>query len=622
MALSGTPKQDAPAPQSKPVAAQVTPQMQTTQTATSGASGINSRFSRSGRADGTDARTTKALVAFDEAAKEAIAQQDLADTFHLFRFDRVAHQVAMASILILKLVDNRGTPAIIVKALPIVDNSVPVKPKTFQIANGFSAYDNFEVKPDSCDIFTPLYWSRIVTYVRQVTGHSQAVVLNAGPQDIHAEFNFDDKQAVRNLLIKSVNSVEDALARLGDERPFSLAEDMQNNDEILAASIDYTGTPVESNTGLPQRADIVVSLQRRPKANKNGQENEFYDADSKLNSVSMFADLEYMPQVAQQVYGMPVGPTPPPFLPALVVTAVKQASWIMANTPEMYFFALGNAYRATVGQNWAKSFLPTVGRIKDPRDIGAVGYLTAQGLKLDTKTDNFSEQDFASLMASQVQMHPVFMIDLNRMGDNSYVESMIADSLDGPNSEAAKAGLIRVFCNLYGRENFTSLFDTNTEWLFKAYGTDFTLGYYPDENGEKRDTRDLDTLYALNACAGIQAEFMDFYGAKCNPGVHAEVRRKKLDQYAKQYLGNVTSAGRVTRVIINPKLVAAMDAASMRSNIAVTMDNIGSVFGGQRFQGNVGLAGMNVQGVANVATYVQNQNVYAPAGMGGTGMQY
>lgn len=182
--------------------------------------------------------------------------------------------------------------------------------------------------------------------------------------------------------------------------------------------------------------------------------------------------------------------------------------------------------------------------------------------------------------------------------------------------------MIRVLCNLYGRENFTSLFDTTTEWLFRPYGTDFTLGYYPDENGEKRDNRDLDTLYALNASDGVQAEFMDWYGAKCNTGVHAEVRRKKMGQYDKQYLGNVTPAGRVTRAIINPKLIAAMDAAGLKAGIAVTMDNIGSVFGGQRFQGNMSLAGLNVQGVANVATYMQNQNVYAPVGAGGTGMQY
>lgn len=613
-------------------AAQVSPQA--TQTpiqpitpiqVTGGAGGINSRFTRSGRADGNDARTTKALVAFDEAAKDAIAQQDLQNTFHLFRFDRVANQVAMASILVLKLVDNRGKPAILVKALPIVDNSVTVKPKTFQVANGFSTYDNFEVKPDSSDIWTPMYWSRIVQYVRTVTGHPEAVVYNAGPQDIHAEFDFEDKLAVRNLLIKAVNSVEDTMARLNDERPFSLASDLQDANELLAATIDYTGTPVESNTGIPQRADIVVSLQRRKK-NQNGQqvqENEYYDADSQLNSVAMFADLEYMPQQVQQAYGVPQGPTPPPFMPALVVTAVKQAGWIMANTPEMYFFALCNAYRATVGQNWAKTFLPTVGRVKDPRDIGAVGYLTPQGLKLDTKSDTFTEQDFGALMFSQVQQHPIFMIDLNRMGDNSFIETMIIDSMGGPNMEAAKAGLIRILGNLFGRENFASSFDTATEWLFRPYGTDFNLGYYPDENGEKRDRRDLDTLYALNACDGVQAEFMDWYGAKCNQGVHAEVRRKKAAQYDKQYLGNVTDTGRVTRAIINPKLIGAMDACSLKSGIAVTMDNIGSVFGGQRFQGNMALAGLNVQGVANVATYVQNSgNIYQPAGNGSTGMLY
>lgn len=589
-----------------------------------GLSQLNRSFSRSGRPDGNDARITKALVAFTEAKVEAVEQQDLADNFHIYRFDRNAHQVAMGSILVLKLVDNRGTPAILVKALPILDKDIPIKPKQFQIQSAYNNFDKFEVKPDASDIFTPLYWNRVVNYVRTATGHLNATVLNAGPQEIHSEFDFEDKGAVRNLLIKAVNSVEDAMARLSDERPFSLATDMQSQDEILAATIDYTGTQAETNTGLPIRSEIAVALQRRKKHNQQQvQENEYYDADSQLNSVHMYVDLEYSPQQVQQIYGMPATAPVPPFIPALVVTAVKQANWIMANTPEMYFFALGNAYRATNGQGWAKVFLPTIGRTKDPRDIGATGYLSPKGLKVETKSDTFTEQDFAGLMFSQVQQNPVIMLDLDRMGDNSYVETMILDSLEGsPNMQAARAGLVRILSNLYGRENFLAHFDPNTDWMFQAYGSDFNLGYYPGEDGEKRDRRDLDTLAALNFCEGIQAEFMDWYGAKCNPGVHPEVRRKKSEVYDKQYLGNVTYTGRVTRVIVNPKLIAAMDASANKAGIAVTMDNIGSVFGAQRFQGNMGLAGMNVQGVANVATFVQNGYQQAPAFQGGTGYQY
>lgn len=604
--------------------AQVSPQMQPTPL-NQGISQLNRSFARSGRADGNDARLTKALVAFNEAGKDAIEQQDLADNFHIFRFDRTAHQVAMGSILVLKLVDNRGTPAIVVKALPILDNTIPLKPKTFQIQNGYNQFDKYEVKPDASDIFTPLYWSRVVTYVRSATGHPNAKVFNAGPQEIHSEFDFDDKGLVRNLLIKAVNSTEDALGRLSDERPFSLAEDMQSSEEILAATIDYTGIQAETNTGLPIRSDIAVSLQRRKKQLQHGQqvqENEYYDADSQLNTVHMFVDLEYSPQQVQQIYGMPAAVPVAPFVPALVVTAVKQANWIMANTPEMYFFALGNAYRATNGQGWAKVFLPTIGRAKDPRDIGATGYLSPKALKVETKSDTFTEQDFAGLMFSQVQQNPVIMLDLDRMGDNSYTETMILDSLGGPNAEAAKAGVIRILCNLYGRENFLSFFDPATDWLFQAYGTDFNLGHYPGEDGGLRDRRDLDTVAALNYSEGLLSEFMDWYGAKCNPGVHPEVRRKKSEVYDKQYLGNVTYTGRVTRVLVNPKLIAAMDSASNKAGLQVTMDNIGSIFGAQRFQGNMNLQGMNVQGVANVSSFLSNQVQYAPSIQGGTGMQY
>jgi hypothetical protein len=574
-----------------------------------GTAGMNSNFVRTGRSDGIDARATKALTAFEEARNDAISQQALKDDFQLIRFDRAANQVAMASILIVKKVVVSNQASLVVKALLIVDNGAVIKPKTVRLPNGFGGFDDISRKPYADEIFSASYWNRVQTSLTKQTGVER--VINAGPQEIHGHYDYDDKSAVRDLLIKAVNSADEIVAQLYHETPFSLTTHVKTDAEVLVASIDVSDDRPQlvSNTGVPIRSDLLIT-QKRVRKDQHGQhqqENEFYEADEQLSTVAAFMNLEYVPsEPVRDGYGQVIAPAKPPFLASVVITAVRQANWIMANTPEMYFHALANAYRVTDNHAWAKAFLPSVGREKDPRDIGATGYLI-KGAKEETKSETFSPEDFAGLMNTTVQKDPAFMLDLDRCGDNSYIESMILDSMSGHGE--ARTAVITVLQNLYGRDNFNKAFDVENEWLFKPYGTDFRLGSYAGENGELRDRRDLDTLYGLNACDGIEAEFMDFYGSVCNLELHPEARQRKADTYDKRYLGTVNYAGRVTRVIANPKLMLAMDVCAQRAGVSVSTENVQSVFGGQRFTGNSQLAGMGVA------------STYAHAPQGGTQYQ-
>lgn len=603
MALSGTENTNAQASVAQAQAPQVNVQQSRPLHVPSvpGTAGMNSNFVRTGRSDGIDARATKALTAFEEARIDAISQQALKDDFQLFRFDRAANQVAMASILIVKKVVVSNQASLVVKALLVVDNNAVIKPKTVRLPNGFGGFDDISRKPYADEIFSASYWNRVQSFLTKQTGVER--VINAGPQEIHGHYDYDDKSAVRDLLIKAVNSADEIVAQLYHETPFSLTTHVKTDSEVLVASIDVSDDRPQlvSNTGVPIRSDILIT-QKRVRKDQHGQQqdNEFYEADEQLSTVAAFVNLEYVPsEPVRDGYGQVIAPAKPPFLASIVVTAVRQASWIMANTPEMYFHALANAYRVTDNHAWAKAFLPAVGREKDPRDIGATGYLI-KGAKEETKSDTFSPEDYAGLMNNTVQKDPAFMIDLDRTGDNSYIDSMILDSLVGPGE--ARTAIITVLQNLYGRDNFNKAFDVENEWLFKPYGTDFRLGSYPGENGELRDRRDLDTLYGLNACDGIEAEFMDFYGSVCNLELHPEARQRKADTYDKRYLGTVNYAGRVTRVIVNPKLLLAMDVCAQRAGVATSTENVQSIFGGQRFTGNSQLAGMGV-----VSTYAQHQ---------------
>lgn len=618
MALHGKEQAQQAHVQSAPAANTPQPELVTRKLhtpAVQGLAGMNSNFVRTGRSDGIDARATAALTAFDEARTDALSQQALMDDFNLFRFDRAANQVAMASILVVKRVVVNNQQTLVVKALPLADNSATVKQKTIRMPNGFGGHDDYSRKPYTDEIFSAAYFGRIVAFLKKATGIER--IINAGPQEIHAGYNFDDKLAVRALLIKAVNSVDEIVACLHNEVPFSLTTHVKTAEETLVTSIDVSEDRPQlvTNTGVPIRSDMLIIQKRiRKDANQHVQENEYYEADEKISTVAAFMNLEYLPTPPQMdVYGQQIAPARPPFHASVVITAIRQAEWNMANTPEMWFHALANAYRVTDNFGWAKAFMPIVGRENDPRDIGAIGYLLT-GKKEETKSDTFSPEDFAGLLNKNIQKDPSFMIDLDRCGDNSYIESMVLDSMAGPGE--ARNAVLTVLRNLYGADNFNKAFDTENEWLFRPYGTDFRLGYYPADNGELRDRRDLDTIFGLNACGGIEAEFMDFYGAICNYDIHPEIRQRKANTYDTRYLGNVTYTGRVTRVIMNPKLLLAQDACAQRAGVAVSTENVQSLFGGQRFQGNMGLQGMGVSSTYQVAQsggqYQQYTHAVAP----------
>lgn len=587
-----------------------------------GITGFNDRFNRTGRVEGSDQRSTTALTKMREVADAAIAHQDLQDDFHLFRFDRDAHQVGMAALLIVKLSkDAQGKEVIVVRPLVLENDAIRLKPKTVLVQNGMTT-ENIEIKPQAQDVFTNQYWTKITEYLRTATGHKTASVRLAGAKAVESEFDFNDATLVRNLLVTSVNRCEDVLARLNNEAPFTLAEDLKAQDEQLTARIDFTGTPVHDTTGNPIRSDIVVSM-NRTKKNAGQVENEYYDADSNFNQVAAYVQLEYSPQpVTQQFYGQPAGPTPPPFIPAIVITDVRQAPWIMANTTEMFLYALSNAFRVTVNQAWAKSLLPSVGVAKDPRDIGALGLLTQAQAKLETKSDTFTDADFAALLYQLVNPNPIFMIDLNRMGDNSAIEGMFLDAQGGPNQVQATAAIIKACHNLYGRENFTQFFDHTKEAIITPYGAELQTGYYLDAHGEKQDIRALDNLAVLNFCEGNIQEFMSFYATLCNRAVPMELRLKQAENFHRMYLGQVTYTGRVTRSVFNPKFIQAMDSAGVACGVNVAMDNLTSVFGGQRFTGNTNLGGFAVTGTAQVAAGPGSTGTYAGQVGGVTGMQY
>lgn len=589
-------------------------QQQTHSSAPRGAGNINTAFERSGKVQGGDARSSEALTIVTRLKDQAIAQQDLKDDFSILRFDRDQHQVGWSSLVVAKLITLNGEPVIAVRPLIMPNNAIELPKRKTTVQNGLQN-DVIETEIDVATVFSSQYFNRLSTYVKNTLGKPSARVVLAGAFPIPSDLVLKDSELqLRDLLIESVNACDDILALHSGERPFTISSLKGDQNETLAAKVDIRQTPIHDTVGNPIRADILVTTQRVRRQGQQ-QENEFYEADVKLNQVAMFTNLERTPQQPVQNLFPNQQPvqTQAPWVAAVVITDIRNADWIRANTPEMYWFSLTNAYRTTNGHAWVRPFLPMTGIAKDMKDIGALGWFTALRNRIDTKASSFDDSQFGQLMLSQVQQKPVFQIDLNRLSRNGIMEGLLLDAAGGPNAQKAAATIVRQINNLVGG-GFEKFFDYTTQPILERTGQVIDLGHWNDGD-EKRDRRDLDNLAAANASEGNEAEWWGYYGSQQNMALHPDVRNRQSRNYDRQYLGStVTYLGKAERCTFNPKFIEALDKAVAEAGLQITMDETSVLNSGQRFNGNSVIGNFMVGGQAQVHSAYSGQQGYSQFG--------
>lgn len=565
---------------------------------------VNNMLARGGKAENTGGRAGEVLTALTLVGKEAVAAQNLTDEYDLIRFDRDQHRVGVGAILVVRTYRKGSDTFAAVRPLLIDNKSISLKPRILNIGQ-----ERLEIPSYVADTLSDDYWSRIQRHVQDHLANPNATVANAGYLEVPADFDVSEKNSaqVAKLLSTSVNRCEDVLARVNGETPFNIGAFKAQN-EVLTAKLDFSGTPRTDIFGDPVRSDIQVYMNRSIRG--NAEADPFYDADTQFSSVSCFVNLEYAPPAQQGGFAPSQVMETQLFTPTIVITDVRQAPWIAANTPELYFLALSNAYRVTAGTAWAGSLLPDVAKKDDPRDIGALTYLTKDAKKTKTKSDTFTSQHFGEMMFMLVRPNPTFLIDVNPVGENSAIDKvLLLAASDGPLREQAVQGLVNALNNLTGGA-FSQQFDHTKHHLIRMYGTDVHRGYWLDEREEKHDIRDLGTLEALNASGGNVQEFISYYRTMCDQSIHPELRLKQRTGYERQYLSqNLVIKGKYHRLVWTPEFIVALDNAVRAAGVSVDVENVNTVYGTQRFTGN-----------ANVTQFAVNQQAqYGMTGGGQTG---
>jgi len=582
-----------------------------------GMGAVNQMFRRSGSFDRSEGRSAEALRSLREAEAEALATQGLTDDFELVRFDRDQHRVGLSSILVVKTIKLNNVLHIAVRPLILDSDGIRLPPRIATVATGHYT-QRVEIPSLPQDVYNDVYWNRIDAFLKRVKGDQQAKVVDSGPLLVPSDFDFKDSEDTTRLLVSSVNSCDDIIARLTGEIPFSV-EYIKRPDERLTARIDTTRDQVENLVGHPIRADLVVSMGRQ--LNNQKAEEDFYEVETEFNSVSGFVNLDYVgqPEQPQQMgWGQQQTQPQPIFHPSFVITSVDQADWIQMRTPELYLLAISNAFRVTAGSSWLRTFLPSIGsKGVDLKDVGALAYKTPAGQKVEVKSDKFSEQDFVQYMQQLVRPNPSFMIDVDPVGENSAIENYFIDiALDTVNRQAATDRLVAAANNLTG-QRFSANFDHHKTPIVVSMDTEVHLGYYTGDDGEKRDIRDLDVVAMLNLTQGDTKTFDEWYKTYCDLSMRPEQRLQVREQMERQFLSKgLKITGRAVRLMLTPEFIEALDIATRGAGVHVEFENVSSVMGGQRFMGNTMV---NQYAVSHTATmnYGGPTPQYGGGGYGG-----
>lgn len=579
-----------------------------------GMRGVNDRLRRSATSERSEKRVSEALNQMNTGIEECIRSQVIkGQAPDLYRFDRQQQNLLMSAILATKVYKVGNDVHIAVRALLLESSDAPLPKLQRNVGNGQE-----EIQMLAQDVYDERYWNRIEDFVREQAKAPNATVHDAGVlyipevsriKDQSVGFDFTDIESVKELLVQTTNRLDDALSYEYGEEPLNL-EGVKRDGERLRVSVD-TGDDLQvyDTVGNPVRADMLLTMKLVSNDRDHGQQ-QGYLKEEELNRVAAFVDFEYT-RPPQQTMQTPYGQQPPrPFTAMIIATQVRNASWVEAQTLELYILALSNLYRCLRQDAWAQTRNPKftsgkTGKGVDTRDIGALAYMVT-GKKVELAHNATSDEDYIMFLEQTVEPHPAFGIDIDLVGDNIAVERHFLMAAAGEQRRAAKDFIIAA-CDNLTNNHFSTFFDAAND-IVVPLGTEVNLGRYPDANGEVRDPRDLDLVAALNLSKGNIEEFKRWYSTRLpSDGESYESAMRRRESIERNWLSpSLSITRRAPRLIFTQAFLDALDGACEAAGARVEMQDVIGLENNQ-FMGNTMIGQYRVAGQPRMGAGGGNQ---------------
>jgi hypothetical protein len=518
------------------------------------------------------------------------------DTFQLLVLDNNRAPVAFSSILVC----HQEREKVTVYTL-IVEGSGSKLNNQYVSISG----QQCEVEIVTADIYNQeSFWQQIEILVNEHYGVPGLVIRDAGGMVLPEELKPTDEVAIRRVAVNAVNAAYTIMDMMLDtpEAPFSVSSIGQN--DLLTATLDFSGEPVKNAVDLPIRADVKIKLRGSVQANNTIGLQQVRD----MTEVDGYIDLVFQ-KPAQPAYGQ--APMTQSYYPRFVITRAQ--SDVDAETLELQLLALHTSAMLAKNMAWAGVYKPRYIDGIDMRDIGAIGYeinLTGdpnqKPERIDTKSDAFGLMQLQQLVSATINDSLIYSMDIEEVGELSWIHQVFIAAANG--DESSYNMLITAANNLTNG-TFNQFF--SGEPICYDEGNRIHLGYYVDEHGERRDLRDLDYLAVLNLVGksnpGMVEEWENTF---TQTDVPLEIRLERRRNMMKAlYSGKMEVKGFARRITFNPNFIIGLSQACERAGLVVRPGNLVETFGAQhvRGQGNYAQYGVHAQQLGSAFSYNQPQ---------------
>lgn len=397
-------------------------------------------------------------------------------------------------------------------------------------------------------------------------------------------FNDTDKILVQKLAANTGIALSTELELRSNGPEFNLVN--AAGDSKLQVALSFSNQTTDNMVGQPVRSDVSVQfISQQTKWSPNVSVNSGERAEP-ISSLSGFIDLvwfrsmapanNYVPQQQPMQYGM-AGPVPTQqYFPRFVITSMESD---FAATPSFQLLQLVTATAIGAEGNWMHSFkqTPTAGkkRRSNWHDIGAIGIEVnadsvkgVVGQRFDTTGDNFRADQLKNMLSAFITEGMVLSLDVSECGPDTWRTNLFSAAANGfPEAVDAIIGAANQLTGGY----FSKMFQPGTP-IFDDLGNRIHTGYYIDDDGAKRDIRELDYLGVANKAGDTSPESIrDWSDTFTQIKIPLEVRLSARKKMIMNIIPDAIFTGFAHRVTFTTDFLTALTAACRQAGLDMSI---------------------------------------------------
>lgn len=584
------------------------------------AAGIDSFFGRHLRQAPTNQNTKEFEKVYSKTLEDSIkVMPDDPLSFHVNSIDSTDSQdVAIAALLVTSIVETSGARHGVVYTI-LLDGSMDSYP-TREIRDAPPVNGRpLELPLTAGDYADQPLWNAIVTKLQGIYGNDVAFEAAGNgtlPRYVSVEKE-EHKPIIYSSLFDAVGAIETYIERKFEVgAPPLTIRDITNRatNQIL---MDLNDTPDISAMGEPIRNDISMTLKATVRSNVQGVPDKVVD----VVKLSAFVNLIYTNPPPR---GANERPDTRRYTPQIVLTNLVSKTSLM--TPETQLLALAMAPLLNYNDQYLAPFTASATANRPGRDFGALGLEVDFSGDANSNGQPLGHEDISKMSTSEffsmarMALFPELHVALaiNESGAQTWLNSMFLDAANQTGGEAYNT-IVDAANNLTG-DVFGKLW--NGGMIARSAGTRIHMGYYIDDNNERRDLLDIDYLWMLNRCGAKNLdrvwEFGDtFLANDVSPDAQLVTRWNIIQQFVR----NATLIGYGQIVELDPDFLLTLIQAIKTAGLPLRANNSLVDFQGARgrasYQPSDG--GLSSTSVASVLNAGDNQR-RGPSNYGGLGL--